>query len=299
MKRAWITNIVLVLLVAGLAVYAIYKPGVDADAARFPLSTTSKSTVDRIAIERKGADRIELRRQGTDWMLERPYTARADRAQIERLLDLLDARSRDKLPATDLQRFDLDAPALKVTFNDATIAFGTTNPMTQEQYVLAGDGVYLIGAQYRSFVPDAAQRLLTHALFRPDEKPVAFVLPGFAVQQRDGKWEMVPLPAGMTAKDRPSQDDYNRWVEDWKLSSSLSTQPAAGAQPSEWIEVKLADGKSLRIGIVRRDPELVLMRADEKLEFFFSGETKAHLLSPPVTARAPETPAGNPTAPAR
>ena len=69
----------------------------------------------------------------------RPFEARADRSQVERLLELTSAASKEKLAATDLARFDLDRPSLTVTLGDQRFAFGTVNPLNQEQYVLAGD----------------------------------------------------------------------------------------------------------------------------------------------------------------
>ena len=32
-------------------------------------------------------------------------------------------------------------------------------------------------------------------------------------------------PAPASDKERPSQDDLNRWVDDWRYASSLVTQP--------------------------------------------------------------------------
>lgn len=291
MKTAWIKNLLLVALVTALALYAIYKPNPQDEIKRFEISTLGKAAVTRIVIEPKGAPRIELHKQDEDWMLIQPFTARADRTQIDRMLDVLAARSNEKLAASDLQRFDLDAPAMRVTFNDTAIAFGTSNPVGGDQYVHAGDGVYLLAPYFRSLVPDDAQRLLTHALLRPSEKPVAFVLPGFSVVQQDGKWAMTP--AASSEKERLSQDDLNRWVDDWKLASSLLTQPSGDKTPGEWIELRLADGKTLRLGILQREPELVLARSDEKLSFYYSAETAKRLLSAPAAAPAPPPPAAS------
>ena len=114
----------------------------------------------------------------------RPFEARADRSQVERLLEITSAGSKEKLAATDLARFDLDRPVLTVTLGDQRFAFGTMNPLNQEQYVLAGDAVYLLPSFYASLVPQKAERLLTHALFVAGETPVAFVLPAFRVEQQ-------------------------------------------------------------------------------------------------------------------
>jgi hypothetical protein len=290
LRTGWIVNLVLLAAVAGLIAYAFYKPGKPEEGEQHPIATLPASEVKRIVIEPRNAAAIELRRQGEGWELAQPLQARADRAQVSRLLDLLGAKSKEKLAATDLARFDLEAPALKVTFNDLLVAFGGNNPLTQDQYVLSGNAVYLLSAYYRSLVPDRTERLLTHALLREDEKPAGFVLPGFKVEQRDGKWQVEPGPA--SDKERPSQDEFNQWVEDWRLASSLLTQPATVTTAPEWIEVRLTDGRTLKLGVLKKDRELLLLRPDEKLTFQFSEETRKRLLTPPTAKPAPpEAPA--------
>jgi hypothetical protein len=81
-------------------------------------------------------------------------------------------------------------------------------------------------------------------------------------------------------------------VEDWRLAASRLTQPAAGRPEAETIEVRLVDGRTLRLGVRQREPELVLVRADEKLSFHFSGEMARRLLSPPAATAAPASAGG-------
>jgi hypothetical protein len=297
-KTGWIVNLLLLLGVAALAAYALYKPKQDEDAAQHKISTLSPAQVKRVRIEPRGGTAMELQKEGDDWFLVQPMRARADRTQVDRLLDLVNARSREKLAATELQRFDLDQPALRVAYDDFVVAFGTTNPLSQEQYVQAGDGVYLLSGFYRSLVPERAERVLTHALFRQAEKPLGFRLKAFAVEQRDGKWQVQPAPG----KEPPSQDDLNRWVDAWRLASSLLTQPAnARTAAAEWIDVRLAQGGALRLGVVQRAPQLVLLRPDEQLTFHFSEEMSERLLSSPVAPEAVTAPASGtqPAAPAQ
>jgi hypothetical protein len=284
MRTGWLVNLVLVLAVAGLAFYALYKPKDGESTPQYALTTLSPLQVKRIVIEPQGGSALELQKEGEEWFLVQPMRARADRTQVDRVLDLLKARSKEKLAANDLQRFDLDKPVLKVTYDDQAVSFGTTNPLSQEQYVHAGDGVYLLSSLYRSQVPERPERVLTHALFRQNEKPVAFRFKTFSVEQHDGKWQVTP-PAG---KEPPSQDDLNRWVDDWRLASSLLTQPAnAKTSAKEWVDVSLAGSSTLRLGIVERAPQLILLRPDEKLTFQLSEEMRDRLLTAPV---APEPP---------
>jgi len=283
MRTGWIVNLLLLIGVAALAAYALYGRKGD-DPPQHRIAALAGSEVTRIAIEPREGKGMLLEKQGEDWFLAQPMRARADRIQVDRLLDLLSARSKEKLAATDLQRFDLDAPAIKVTFNQHSMAFGISNPLSQDQYVLSGDAVYLLGAYYRSMLPDSPARMLTHALFRRDEKPTGFVLKAFRIEQRDGNWQLTPAPRDPQAK--PSQDELNHWIDDWRLASSLLTQPASGKPARESVEVRLADGRTLKLGILQREPELVLVRTDEKLTFYFSGEMARRLLAPPAAAPA-------------
>ena len=285
MKRGWILNVLLLAGVAGLAWYVYYRPA--DEAPRHKLTTLAPSVVSRVVIEPRDGPPIELAKRDNAWYLVRPIEARADRSQVERLLELTNATSQEKFAATDLARFDLDRPSLTVTLGDQRFAFGTVNPLSQEQYVLAGDSVYLLSSFYSSLVPQKADRLLTHSLFIEGESPVAFALPGFRIELQGPKW--VRLPA--TGKDEPSQDDFNRWVEGWRFASSLLTQRAGAKPPAEHIEVRLANGRTLGLGVVQKAPELILVRPDEKLQFFFSGEMAKRLLTPPEAALPGEEPA--------
>ncbi|HXV06571.1 MAG TPA: DUF4340 domain-containing protein [Burkholderiales bacterium] len=290
MRIGWIVNLLLLVGVVGLAAYALWGRKAE-DPPGHAIAAIKAAEIKRVVIEPREGKGMILEKQGEDWFVAQPLQARADRGQVERLLDLLSAKSRERLTAADLQRFELDTPDLKVSFDGHSVAFGTTNPLSQDQYVLSGDGVYLLPAYYRSLVPESPERVLTHALFRGDEKPVGFALGRFRVEQRDAKWTLSPAPAD--AQNRPTADDLNRWVDEWRLASSLLTQPAtrkpaAETIPVETIEVRLADGRTLRLGVRQREPELVLVRADENLSFHFSGEMARRLLNPPAATPAPD-----------
>ena len=280
MLRRWIVNIALLIGVVGLGVYVTYRPAAERS-PQYKLTALAPAAVTRILIEPKGSQAIELAKHGESWFLVRPFEARADRSQEDRLLDLLGAESKEKLAAADLARFDLDKPALTLTLGDQRFAFGTVNPLSQEQYILTGDSVYLLPAFYASLVPQRPERLLTHALLLESERPIAFELRGFKVELKDAKWVVSPA----AGRDEPSQDDFNRWVEGWRFASSLLTQQARGKSASETVDVRLADGRKLRLAVLQREPELILARPDEKLQFHFSGELGKRLMNPPSVTR--------------
>jgi hypothetical protein len=277
MKLGWIVNVVLLAAVIGLGAYAWHKANQPKEQTH-ALSTLSAAAARKIVVTRAEGASYTLEKRAETWFVTAPLEARADQSQVQRLLDLLSATSKEKLAAADLKRFDLDPPAVKVAIDNQVFSFGTTNPLTQEQYLATGDSVYLVSSYFLSLIPTRGDRLLTHNLFHQDEKPVAFVFKDFRVEQKDGKWSVTPTPA---EKERPSQDDFNRWADDWRLSSSLLTQVWDGKAGSETVQVKLADGKSVVFAVVRTEPELVLARPDEKVQFQFSGDMSKTLMHPP------------------
>jgi len=289
-RARWLVNLLLVAVVAALAAYALL--GRDADDGRVPIVGVASSVVQRIAIEPEGMEPIELAREGDNWFVTRPLRARANSTQVERLLDLLAVRAGAPMPATDLQRFDLNRPSLRVRFDDTTIAFGTLNPLTQQQYVLVGDRVFMIPGHHRASVPERVERVLTHALLRKDEKPVSFQLPQLSVERLDGRWTRRPDPDPGAA----SQDDFHRWVDEWRFASSLLTQRADRALPAQRIVVAFEDGRRVEFGIVQREPELVLVRGDESLVFHFPRDTGERLLAGPALQAPTSAAAGAPSA---
>jgi hypothetical protein len=277
MKLGWIVNVALLVAVIGLGGYAWYK-GNQPKEQTHALSTLSAAAAKKIVVTRAEGASYTLEKRAETWFVTAPLEARADQSQVQRLLDLLSATSKEKLAAADLKRFDLDPPAVKVAIDNQVFSFGTTNPLTQEQYLATGDSVYLVSSYFLSLIPTRGDRLLTHNLFHQDEKPVGFAFKDFRVEQKDGKWSVMPAPG---EKERPSQDDFNRWADDWRLSSSLLSQVWDGKAASESIQVKLADGKSVVFAVVRTEPELVLARPDEKVQFQFSGDMSKTLMHPP------------------
>jgi hypothetical protein len=277
MRQGWIVNVLLLIGVVGLGTYAWQKAGQPREPT-YKLSTLQTTAVKRIEVAPRSTPGYTLEKRGETWFLIAPLEARADQNQVRRMLDLLSATSKEKLAATDLKRFDLDPAGLKVTMDGQTFSFGTTNPLTRDQYLASGDSVYLVSTYYASLVPSGSDRVLTHSLFNESEKAVGFQFKGFSVEQKDGKWTLAPQPAA--EQERPSQDDLNRWADDWRFASSLVTQPWAGKPTSDTVLVKLSDGKSIVLNVVRREPELIIARPDEKLQFQFSGEMTRRLLNP-------------------
>ncbi|MEK7875655.1 MAG: DUF4340 domain-containing protein [Pseudomonadota bacterium] len=273
-NRQWL-NVALLAAVAVLALFAYFKPHQSEPEHR--LSALKAADVKHIRIEIAGSPPLVLERTASDWRLAAPVAARADSFQTQRLLAILDATSKDRLPAAGLARFDLNEPYARVTVDQQTFSFGAVNPMSREQYVLTQDGVYLVPLRYGAALPKSALQLVSRQLFAADEAPVAFEFREFSLAQQHGKWVMAPAAADM------SQDDINRWIDEWRLATALAVQAADNRKPLATIKVRLASGSDLTLAVLQREPELLLARSDQPFQHQFAGETTKRLLAPPAT----------------
>jgi hypothetical protein len=275
MSRGSLVNVALALLVAGLALFFYMRPRSDAG-PQLALASLDPEQVTRIQVERGAAPPLVLEKRGDQWYLDAPYRARADAFRTRQLLDLLRAQPSRQLVATDLARFDLDKPVTRVVFDNQAIAFGTVNELSSEQYVAAGDSVFLIPVRYAATLPQEPKDVTGRQLFGSDEEPAAIAVGTVEMALQDGIWRLRPENPGL------SQDDLNRWGDDWRSAASLLTQQGVEAAKGDVITVKLKNGKSVRLTIVQREPELVLRRDDEGLQYHFSAAVGKRLLTPPM-----------------
>lgn len=278
MKRGWLLNMVLLAAVAALACFALLTPSRE-DQAKKPLSTLQSAQARRITLERPAQPAVTLERRDAQWLITAPFKARADEFQVMRMLTILEAQPTLRLPATDLERFDLQSPAALLTIDGVEYAFGGINTVTREQYVQRGDTVYAVALRHGAGLPANALALVRRVLLSEQEQPVAVTLPEFSLSQKEGKWTLTP------AADT-SQDDLQRYVDQWRHASAAQAEPYDQRPPLSEIRITLRDGTVLEFGVLQRAPQLVLWRRDTGLQYLFLEAAGRALLSMPGTALA-------------
>jgi hypothetical protein len=274
MKSRIFLNLALAGLVAVLILLVWLKPKPMAP-TEFKLSTLASASINRIAIERPDQPAIVLERNLDGWRLSAPFRARAEGTTVERLLEILSAASLQRFPATDPDRFQLDPPLLRLTLNEQEFSFGTQNTLTGEVYVATHGGVHPVAPSYLVHAMKMPADFAARALLTEEEKLAGFEFADLKLSQNsEGKWLASP------ARPNWSQDDINRWVDEWRHASSLITQPYDGTPALESLTLRLGNGQLVNCKILRREPELVLLREDEKLQYHFPVEIGKRLLSP-------------------
>jgi len=285
MRRAYWVNALLAVLAVALGAWVYFTPSRDAPVTH-SLSTLPRSEAASIRIERAGAQAMVLEKSGGAWRVSSPLQARGNEARVEQLLGVLEAQAAHKLPAVDLARFELDQPRARLTIAapaaSQSFAFGLVSDLTREQYVMTSGAVYPLSPRYGAALPAGPADLISNRLFAPGEAPVRIALKAFAVEQHDGKWRQIPSAPDL------GQGDFNRWIEAWRRAAAVRVEPHAGGGAAEEIRVELKDRDALVLGVLAREPDLVLLRPDEKLRYHIRGDVAMRLLVPPgAAARTP------------
>lgn len=284
MRSRILLNLTLIAALVALSLVTYFKPWRDT-APSIRLTQLKRDDITRIAIEPRGAAAIKLEKLDGAWRIVAPLTAQAEATQVDRLVDIADAVAKQKLSNPDLSQFDLNPPRIRVTLNDQAIAFGGINDITYEQYAATTDGVYLVAPLYGYGIPADATKLLSRSLLDAGEVAVAFDFGRYRIERDDkGTWSASGEFAAAT--DQPlSQNDFNRWADEWRLTSALSVAPDKNSPAREQVSVRFKSGKTVTMRIVQKVPDFQLVRSDNAMRYHFGTEVGHRLLDPRVVAK--------------
>lgn len=273
MKFRSVVNLVLLVLVLGLSLFIYLKPNQPSQSL-FPVSDITGASIQHIKIEKKNQPAIEFQKRGNTWRMVSPFQARGDNVKIEQILGILTAQSDQQIAATQLERFELDRPLLTLTLNQEVFRFGTINPLSHQQYVSARNKVFLLPTGYFATAFSQPADFVSKKLLAEDEIPTAFHFPQLKLERNNGQWAMTPPNPKM------DQDQLNRFADDWRLASALHSQPYDQSKPISEYTLRFKNGKSVQFQVLQQQPEFVLLRKDENIQFHFPQDTAKRLLAP-------------------
>jgi hypothetical protein len=179
---------------------------------------------------------------------------------------------------TELERFELEPAPLQVTFDAQALSFGMVSPVTREQYVLTGGAVYVVEPRYAAGVPVDPIELVRRRLFADGAVPARLELPEFTLTRGEAGWVMTP------ARDGLSQDDLNRFVDDWRLAAATRVTPATVSAALATVRIEFKDGAAVTLEVVQREPALVLRHRGFRIEYTFAAASARRLLTAPGAA---------------
>jgi len=281
-------------LVAGLVAFLYLRPKTETQAeAKHEVSHLKLADITLAKVEFPAQAPVAFERVDGLWRMLAPYKTRADQRSVQRILSIIAATSVEKFPATDLTKYGLDNPQLKLKLSsktgDEVFIFGTYNPVTDDQYVTYKDSVYLLSGIYSEAARTQPIEMIDKAPLAPSE---AKEIAGFDfahleqweetrmnVDILDGKW------TSNVTKAKITQNEMNEWLDfGWKQTEAKSVELYTPNRKETYpsFEVKLKDGKKVHFDKISEAPELLLGRPDEGILYHFANDVGFNMLNPPL-----------------
>jgi len=278
MNKRWWLNLLMALLVGVLVLLAVFGPDAKKSPPLPPLTQRQPDSIHLIRLARPGHTDIVLRKNGDDWVMNEPDRTRANEFRINDFLSIATTPVSAHFPAQpdQLDQFGLRHPSAILYLDSEEIRLGSMHPIQNQIYVLHDDLVSLVGA---STLRASSVRLEDLYSLRPlgaKLNIVAMQFPDFNVTKTgSGAWQRTPV-----VKDL-STDTVNRFIDEWQnaIAMSVSRRPANNA--GQRIRVSIVAGaqrQQIDFYIAQRRPELILVRADERLAYRFPAEAGERLL---------------------
>ena len=269
MKPKALMNLILLVALAALGIVAFLEPGKE-----------ERKTVYLTDIDTEGLNRFELRntetlvfeKQDGHWKLTAPFPAPANEIRVRQLLNIAKAESRARYPLKpeDLPKFGLDKPKAVLKLGQTELVFGGSEPIDMLRYVQIGDTLHLATDDFIHHLTAKATDYVDKKLLPEDATIKALSIPGLKATQGDkGQWNMEP-PGDASAM----AELLNAWQSARAIEINRQEQPAQG----DTLRIGLGEGRSVDYVILQREPDLLLLRPDWKLEYLIPGEAGKRLL---------------------
>ncbi len=278
MSRRWLTILILLFAVVGLGSWVYWLKRAPAPKSP-PLAQITPEAVRHIVIERQD-ERLEFERRGENWHMIQPFDAPADAYHFKQLLALPNQTSQTRYAAAelDLARFELKPPQVILRLEDIEFRFGGQNPLNFKRYLQVGEVIHLIDDTLFHQLTAPASTWLEHKLL-PAGTLQGLDLPGWHITPKD--------PGGWTSEPELPAAELERLVDTWRTARAIQVTPYTDEPPPQDQRIRvLIDGKALEFIVLQREPELILLRPDQKLRYHFYGAIGQRLLTPQTEANA-------------
>jgi hypothetical protein len=265
-RRQLRQNLVLagVVALAAVAVWLVIRR--EQAAIELPLTAIDTTLTRELRVRNgdKPARHFE-RRDGVWWMRE-PYELPAHADAVARLLAIARAapRSRHARAQFDLSRIGLDPPQAVLELDDCPIAFGLTDAIRGDRYVLSRQIVALMPDRFSAWLLAPAESELDHRLAAPLDTITDVVVDGRSRPELAAAWQRVTTSQVVAAQDAPATATIR-------------------------VELVAADGRRIRYTLWRRDDgRYAALRGEPALLYPLDEIQMQHLL-PAANAGAATT----------
>ena len=269
MKPKLLINLILLAVLAVLAGIAFFEPGKE------KAQTVYLTDIDTDALSRfelSNGEALVFERQNGLWRLTAPFPAPANDIRVRQLLNIAKAESKARYPLRqdDLTKFGLDKPKAVLTLGQTKLVFGGHEPIDMLRYVQVGDTLHLVADDFAHHLAAKATDYVDKKLLPEDASLKEIKLPGLSAKVGEkGQWTLDPPGDAQAMAELATA-----WLSARAIEVKRHEQPTQG----EAVHMGLGDGQSVDYVIIQREPDLLLVRPDWKLEYLVPGEAGKRLL---------------------
>lgn len=258
-----------------------------------PLTALKMEAIGKLTLHHPNAADIVAEKKDGKWALTAPVQVAADPYELSSLLNVATAETKSSIDPKDVKKLadlGLDPPGFSLTLNDTRVDFGGTEPLNYHRYVMTGGKIALVDDPPASALDADYSDLVAKTLLPLGAEVSTISVPGLKVaRSADGKsWTADP------ADPKAGSDELQKFVDAWTGARALwNAAMPADAKPvanQQTAVVTLKDGSSLSFNIAGRDPQLVLERADLKVQYDLAKSDADKLLKLPQPPAPPATP---------
>jgi len=292
MKNRWLINLGLIVIVALLISVALYKPGKDKDEKEKPLTnltTESINKINTIEIRRKNLTDLSFKKTDKAWQLVKPFPARANEFNINAVLRIATTAVESSFTATaqELEKFGLSNPATVLTLGEYTIVVGRMHPLKNSRYVLSDNTISVLPVYALRILENSKNDFINNRLLNEGMRLSEILLPGAKISEKEGQWKVSSKKIDVKKNKNIPPDKLNDFIAEWENARALTVLRYSGRPAVAKIKLKIkgknAAGKAdynITLGVLAYEPEFVLYRKDEDLEYRFPQEAGKRLLQP-------------------
>ena len=290
MKNRWLINIILLVIVLSISLFLFLKPSEIKQKKQFAISAFNLSDFDSIKVDFPSRASVILKKGIESWEMLEPIKGRADQFSVQKIISIVATSSSEKLPSNDLAKYGLDKPIVKLKLIhkglEEEFIFGTYNSVTEDQYLLYKDNVYLISSAYSEVASTQPIELIDKSPLSQSEKIRDFDF------SRLEQWQSKRLKVTRnnnewTANEGNSlkQNEMVEWFDmTWVKNPAKSVEKSSIdlRVPHKSFDIHTTDGKKITFIRLQESPETQLYRVDEGLLYRFGSDIGFTMLNPPI-----------------
>lgn len=290
MKSSYFTNFILLLLVVGLLWFSQHNTNKQADNSVQLLTSLNPEDINTIDIQQPQKDDIKLIRNNQSWQLMSPYPAPVSQTRINLILSLLKTPVHGEFQPMDtssLAQFGLNTPAVIVSMNNESFAFGDVESISKRRYVLYQHMIYLIDDDVTPLLTANADSFIDNRLIAEHNTIEKISLPHsldnsdvLQIDNIDGQWH--------SDDKKLTADQLKILIDSWQFAYATQVRKLAqetlAALPAPQIKVWLK-GQQQPVSLILQTTtnNFTLVNPDLGLEYIFPMAMSTQLLPDTAT----------------